>query len=86
MRFGPFLLVGYLLTDCVSTQGRVVKQASFDHDCPPEKIHVLSEDTSIWAYKLDVCGQNRKYRDLGNEKEFQFVDVTDGTKVPAKHE
>lgn len=72
------------LTGCVSAQGRMIKQASFDHDCPPDKVEVLSEDTSIWAYKVNVCGKTRKYRDLGNENEFQFVDVTDGVKTPLK--
>lgn len=71
---------------CVGAQDRVVKQASFDHDCPSERIQVVSEDTSIWSYKLNVCGKDRKYRDLGNEKEFQFVDVTDGVKAPPAHD
>jgi hypothetical protein len=55
---------------------RVIRTASFDHDCPEEQIKVLAEDESIYAYVLDVCGQERKYIDRGNTKEFQFVDVT----------
>jgi hypothetical protein len=81
-----FVLLSMLsaLTGCVSGQDRMIKQASFDHDCPPDKIEVLSEDTSIWSYNVNVCGKTRKYRDLGNEKEFQFVDVTDGVKAQLK--
>lgn len=58
-------------------RGKAVKTAAFDHNCPEESVKVISEDTDIWAYKLDVCGKSRKYRDRGNAKEWQFVDVTD---------
>lgn len=75
-------LVALFLASCAAhVRSQVVKQAAFDHDCPQSKIVVVQEDTSIFAYKLDVCGRRRKYRDFGNEKQFQFVDVTDG--VPA---
>ena len=67
-----------LIPGCASSLGRskVTQQASFDHNCPEEKIQVVSENTSIWAYRLNVCGTERKYRDRGGDKTFQFVDVT----------
>ncbi len=75
----------FSLTACAAAiaKSRVVTQASFDHDCPEEKVTIVSENTDIWAYKLDVCGKPRKYRDLGNSQEWQFVDVTDGASAPA---
>jgi hypothetical protein len=77
------VIVGVVLGGCASmiARSKVRKQAAFDHDCPAERVKIAKEDTSIWAYRLNVCGKERKYRDLGNEREFQFVDVTDG--VPA---
>ena len=80
MRIG--LLVGsvLLITGCASqvARSKVRDQASFDHDCPREQIQVVDEDTNIYGYRLNVCGKPRKYRDFGNSKEWQFVDVTDG--------
>jgi hypothetical protein len=65
---------------CHSTiaRHRVLSTAVFDHGCPKEQVVVVREDTDIWAYELDVCGKRRKYRDFGNEQEWQFIDVTDG--------
>ena len=54
----------------------VIDQASFDHNCPKDRIVVVEENTSIWAYRLNVCGVEKKYRDRGGDKTFQFVDVT----------
>lgn len=87
MRFTTFLS-GILALNCVSCSAglaqpqadwpttRAIRTASFDHDCPEEQIKVVAEDSSIHAYVLDVCGQERKYIDRGNTDEFQFVDVT----------
>jgi hypothetical protein len=83
-RLGLVLSLTVLLAGCASAvaRGKVLKQASFDHNCPKERIRVVDEDTDIWAYRLDVCGSPKKYRVFGN---FQFVDVTDGPpKVPSR--
>lgn len=72
------------LTSCAIAQKKLVSTASFDHDCPPEKIKILKKAPDVFAYDVDVCGKKRKYRDFGNEKEFQFVDVTDGTPQPLR--
>lgn len=74
------LIAGLLVAGCAANMARskVLSTASFDSGCPKEKINVVSENKDIWAYELDVCGERRKYRDFGNEKEFQFVDVTNG--------
>jgi hypothetical protein len=65
---------------CASAKARskLLSTAAFDHGCPKEQVSVVNEDTDIWAYEVDVCGKRRKYRDFGNDKEWQFVDVTDG--------
>ena len=70
------------LTACFASskaRDKVLQTASFEHRCPVDKVRVVQENDEIWAYVLDVCGQQRLYRDMGNEKEFQFVDVTDKT-------
>ena len=60
---------------------KVIKQVSFDHDCPPQRVKILREyETglySAWGYSLDVCGRERRYRRV-QEEQFIFVDVTDG--------
>jgi hypothetical protein len=78
--YGILVCTGLTLTGCSGAvaQSRVREQAAFDHDCSEEEVSILEENRKIWAYKLDVCGEVRKYRDFGNEEEFQFVDVTDG--------
>jgi hypothetical protein len=54
-------------------RSRVIEQASFDHDCAQDKIQILEENTSIYAYRLNVCGTERKYRDRGT---YHFFEVT----------
>jgi hypothetical protein len=65
-------------------QSRVRHQAAFDHDCPLDQIQIVQEDTSIWSYRVKVCGTERKYRDFGNHKEWRFVDVTIGSPAPPR--
>ena len=59
----------------------VIRQVSFDHDCPPQQVKILREyETglgSAWGYLLDVCGRERRYRRV-QEEQFIFVDVTAG--------
>ena len=79
-------MLGMVPGGCASATARklVLRQASFDHDCPAERVTVTQEDTTIWAYRLNVCGKDRKYRNFGNAKWFQFVDVTDGLPATAR--
>jgi hypothetical protein len=83
---GALLLVAVLDSGCTAAtaRGLVVQQASFDHDCPRQSVAIVEENSSIWAYRLMVCGKERKYRDRGGDKTFQFVDVTDNpAAIPA---
>lgn len=68
-----------VLCACVSARLHVVRQASFDHNCPEDRVEVLEEDTASSAYRLKVCGAERRYRDRG-ENTVQFIDVTDERK------
>ena len=82
-----FAVLALVLSLCACVSGRarsmVVQQASFDHRCPHDDIVVLEENTDIWTYRLNVCGQEKMYRDRGGDKTFQFVDVTtDRTAAP----
>jgi hypothetical protein len=56
-----------------------MKQASFDHRCPPERVKVLEEVKEgvyvPWAYRLDVCGKERRYR-RADDDSSTFLDVT----------
>lgn len=75
MRILPIIAVASVgLIGCANSKRTVIKQASFDHDCPEREIRVLEENPSIWAYRLEVCGKQKKYRLLGEHS--QFVDVT----------
>src|SRR5262245_16733386 len=68
MRVSLAVLGTLLVAGCTAltttSQSKVIQQASFDHDCPRERIAILEENRSIWAYRLDVCGTQRKYRDV----------------------
>jgi hypothetical protein len=48
---------------------KLVRTASFDNNCPPEKIHVVSEQdegmSGTGNYALDVCGAPKKYKRAG---------------------
>lgn len=50
-------------------RGKLVKTASFDHDCPAEKVKIVSEDdqgmSGTGQYALDVCGKPMKYKRAG---------------------
>jgi hypothetical protein len=50
-------------------RGKLVKTASFDHNCPADKIQVVSEDdqgmSGTGQFALDVCGAPRKYKRAG---------------------
>lgn len=74
------LFSSVIATGCATSNARthLIAQVSFDHDCDKQQIEILTEDTEIWAYKVKACGKTYKYRDYGNEQEFQFFDVTYG--------
>jgi len=60
-------LVGVLaLGGCFGSmiQGQAMQTASVDHQCPAERVRVVSDATvgPDYAYWLDVCGQRRFYR------------------------
>lgn len=47
---------------------KLVGTASFDHNCPKDKIQVVSEEpgsTGVTLYVLDVCGTKKKYKRAG---------------------
>jgi hypothetical protein len=50
-------------------RGKLVKTASFDHNCPADKIQVVNEDdqgmSATGQFALDVCGTPRKYKRVG---------------------
>jgi hypothetical protein len=85
MKTAALCLLALSLAACGSLgASTVVQQASFDHNCPKEKIQIEEENASIQAYRLKVCGVDRKYRDRGT-RTFQFVDVTNNpAQEPAK--
>ncbi|MCB9600729.1 MAG: hypothetical protein H6721_04100 [Sandaracinus sp.] len=60
-------------------QSRVISQASFDHSCPEPQVHVLADngDRMARAVRLDVCGRQRMYRDIGGSQVYLFQDVTE---------
>lgn len=48
---------------------KLIETASFDHDCPREKVKILSEKdggaSGTGNYKLNVCGEEKKYKRMG---------------------
>jgi hypothetical protein len=58
----------------------VQNQASFDHGCPAQNVVILSDsgDPVSRAVWVDACGQRRLYRDLGGQRAYVWVDVTEG--------
>jgi hypothetical protein len=63
---------------------QLVKTASFDHSCPPEKVQVITEDdqgmSGTGRYLLDVCGTQRKYKRAGT----MYYDADKGLVVDGK--
>ncbi len=59
-----------------------VRQASFDHQCPQERISVLRHTANWLSLELDVCGRTRRYQFVGegpdNAPGAIYVDTTDG--------
>jgi hypothetical protein len=51
-----------------SDTDKLLKTASFDHDCPREKVRVInSQEDGLGAasFKLDVCGTPKRYKRMG---------------------
>lgn len=51
-----------------SSDKKLIKQASFDHDCPAEKISVIKSmegGMGQASFVLDVCGTERRYERMG---------------------
>jgi hypothetical protein len=60
-----------------SDKDQLVKTASFDHDCPREKVKVLAEQEEgigVASFKLDVCGKEKRYKRMGTS----FFDAEKG--------
>jgi hypothetical protein len=79
-----WMTIGFLsLGGCGGRYARnkVVQTAAFEHKCAVERVRIVQENTDIVAYVLDVCGTERRYRDMGNEKQLQFVEVTEPPSV-----
>jgi len=62
------------LTGCMSAyymagggDETLIKTASFDNDCPPDKISIISRDEGLGSANilLDVCGKKIKYKRTG---------------------
>ena len=61
-----------------SSDKKLVKQASFDHKCPAEKIRVLQSmegGLGDASFVLDVCGTERRYKRMGTA----YYDVENGS-------
>ena len=63
---------------CAGWQGRVINQASFDHECPEEDVTILrdSGDRMARTVDLDVCGARKRYQDRGGNV-YLWQDITD---------
>ncbi len=61
-----------------SSDKKLVQQASFDHDCPTEKIQVkqsMEGGIGDASFVLDVCGTERRYKRMGTA----YYDVDKGS-------
>jgi hypothetical protein len=79
-RIGGLILgLGLFLTGCYDWNAAVRRQASFDHGCPEEQVEVLRDngDGMARAVWVDVCGQQRIYRDMGGTRMYLWQDMTD---------
>lgn len=49
------------------SDGTLIRTASFDNDCPAERIKIVSKDEGLGSgqYVLDVCGTEIKYKRSG---------------------
>jgi hypothetical protein len=73
------LLCGCWLT--YDWEGAVRSQASFDHNCPEERVVILRDNDNLQARSvyLDVCGNQRLYRDIGGSRAYIWQDMTSRT-------
>lgn len=67
------VVLSLLITACAamgfkSSEAKLKKQASFDHDCPAEKIQVIKSmegGAGQASFVLDVCGTEHRYERMG---------------------
>lgn len=80
------VLGAVVLSGCASMgwgvdRSKLLQTASFDHDCPSEKIQILSEQdggaSGTGNYKLNVCGSERKYKRMGT----MYMDAEKGSPI-----
>lgn len=72
-RVGPGLACVTLLSACAamgftSSDKKLIKQASFDHNCPEEQVKVLKSmegGVGQASFVVDVCGTERRYTRMG---------------------
>ena len=70
-----------VLAGCYDWRAAVVQQASFDHSCPPQNVQIIADngDNMARAVRVDVCGNERLYRDLGGTRMYLWQDTTEMT-------
>jgi hypothetical protein len=80
-----FLVMAATSVACMTPawQPRLVHQASYDHGCPEEQVRLLRDSGDVLSRTVDleVCGKDKRYRDIGGNRSTVWVDVTHG--VPA---
>jgi hypothetical protein len=74
-----FLICVVAFSGCITRQAIVSNQASFDHQCPVERIKMISYSNDNRSIVLNVCGEIRRYRDVNgsiSEGVSTWIDVT----------
>jgi len=74
------VLAALVVSGCYDWRGAVVHTAGFEHHCPEERVRILGDDGDAMArsVQLDVCGEERLYRDVGGARAYVWVDYTEG--------
>lgn len=81
--------LGVLVSGCYNWRAEVVRTAGFEHGCPPERVRILGDDGNEMArsVRLNICGEERLYRDVGGARMYLWMDATattsEGTRMPA---
>jgi hypothetical protein len=73
------ILAVLLVAGCSSWHDGLLKQASFDHKCPREQIQIVrdSGDNMSRTVDVNICGKDRRYRDVGGSRIVSWVDITE---------
>jgi hypothetical protein len=69
LTLGAFVIGGCASMGFSVDRDKLINTASFDHNCPAEKIQILSEDddgsSGTGRYLLKVCDQQKRYKRAG---------------------